>query len=460
MNVITRGFKNALRSPVRLAAIIIMLAISIGLIVSMLIARSGIASKVSSVESQNATAITISAAGIRGGFGGGNPLSAADVAKITSTPNVASTISTLTDQLSTSDTNLTASQQLGRLGAHFQRFSQSSGGASQFGGGSGSSNFPAPTPRITVTGTTDPNSITSSGDTLDITSGSTINGNSSDLKALVGTSLASKNNLRPGSTFTAYGKTVTVAGIYKTGNTFEDSSIVVPLSTEQTLSNQPGAVATVTATADNAADISSVVSKLKSELGSAADITSQAQLAATTVSSLKGVSTLATAGVVAAAIAAAVIVLLAMTIIVRERRREIGVIKAIGGTNGKVIAEFVTEALTMTIIGALVGFVFGIVVAGPITHSLVANNQSSTSTSTGQMGAGGAGPSARGSRLQAFAGRGLAGVRSSVSDVTATASAPTLIGAAVITLLIAIVGSAVPAWFIARIRPAEVLRTE
>ncbi|HEU0266077.1 MAG TPA: FtsX-like permease family protein [Candidatus Saccharimonadaceae bacterium] len=448
MNVISRGFKNALRSPLRIIAIVIMLAISIGLIVSMLIARSGIEYKITSVESQNATTITINAAGVRGGFGGGNPLTAADVAKITSTPHITSTVSTLSDQLTSSTTSLTPSQQLGKLGARFQRLDQ--GSNMPF---AGNANF-TPQPRITVTGTTNPNSASTSGGPLTISSGTTISGNSNALQALVGTKLATKNNLKPGSTFTAYSQTITVAGIYSTGNSFEDNGLIMPLATVQNLSGQAGEVASAAATADSSTNVSDVVKRLKSELGSVADITSQAQLAANTVNSLQGVSALATAGVVGATFAAAVIILLAMTIIVRERRREIGIIKAIGGTNIKIVGEFITEALTMTIIGAVIGFAFGIIVAGPITQSLVTNNQNQPSTPSRQVG------SRRSSRFEAFAGRGITGVKNSVSDITATASVPTLIGAGIITLLIAVVGSAVPAWFIARIRPAEVLRTE
>lgn len=461
MNVVTRGMRNALRSPVRSGAIVVMLAISIGLIVSMLVARSGITNKIDDIKAQSATTITINAAGVRGGFGGGNPLTSDQVKKITDTAHVASVVSTLTDQLGSSDTNLTPSLELGSLGKRFQRFSSNSGAGNapafvQNGDGNGA----APQARTAVTGTTDPNSVATNGSNLTITSGETIDGSSSDLVALVGSSLASKNSLKAGSTFTAYGKTITVSGIYKTGNTFQDSGIIMPLGTVQTLTSQAGAVATVAATVDSSDHVSSVVSSLKSSLGDAADITSEAQRAEDTVSSLKGISTLATAGVVGSAVAGAIIILLAMTMIVRERRREIGVIKAIGGTNGKVIAQFVIEALTITVIGGIVGFGFGVLVSGPMTKSLVSSNSNSAqSSSTGQFRR----ASTTGQAPAGFAGgpRGaFRQLRSNVTEVTATVSTATLLSAAGLTLLIAIIGSAIPAWFIARIRPAEVLRTE
>jgi ABC-type antimicrobial peptide transport system permease subunit len=49
---------------------------------------------------------------------------------------------------------------------------------------------------------------------------------------------------------------------------------------------------------------------------------------------------------------------------------------------------------------------------------------------------------------------------SNVKDVTSTLTPQILAESVGIIILIAIVGSAVPAWAIARVRPAEVLRTE
>ncbi|MDB5167622.1 MAG: transporter permease [Candidatus Saccharibacteria bacterium] len=449
MNVVTRGIKNALRSPIRSGAIVLMLAISIGLVLAMLVARSSVESKISSVEATSGTLVTVSPAGVSGFAGGGNPLTSTQVAQIAATPHVASIVPSLSDQLGTSDTNLVSSLQLGSFGARQQRFDSTSTTT-----GSGSSTVtarPAPTPRISVTGTTDPNSISPTGGTLTISSGSTIDGSSSSDVALVGTSLATKNNLKVGSTFTAYGQTTTVSGIYSSGNTFLDSGIIMPLKTVQTLTTQAGAVSSVKATVDSSNNVNSTVSALKTSLGTAADITSEAEQAAASVSSLQSISSLALAGVIGATIAGAIIVLLAMIMVVRERRREIGVIKAIGGTNGKVIAQFMTEALTLTVIGAVIGLVLGVLVSGPMTTSLVQSSSSSTTSTTtpGTRGGGGGG----------FGG-GLNQIGSNLTQVSAAVTPQTFLIAGGLTLLIAIIGSAVPAWFIARVRPAEVLRTE
>lgn len=450
MNVITRGMRNALRSPVRSGAIVVMLAISIGLILAMLVARTGVNEKVAEVKASTATGITISPAGFSGGLGGGNPLTAAQVKTISTTAHVSSVTATLTDQLGSTDTNLTPSLDLGSLGKRFQRFDiQKMGGDSA---NAGSSANPLFTPRTSVTGTTNPAAtITSS----QLTSGAMIDGNSSSMVALVGKTLATKNNLSVGSTFTAYGQTITVKGIFSSGNTFQDSGIIMPLNTIQTLTSQPGAVSSVTATADSSDNVANVVSALKSSLGSAADITSQQEQAANSLAPLQGIASLALSGVVGAAIAGAVIILLSMIMVVRERRREIGVIKAIGGTNAKVITQFITEALTLTVIGGVIGLALGVAVSGPLTQSLVSSSQNST-------------PSKGGGGFQRGVGGGLVGgfqgartqLASNIKTVSATVTPQVFLEGIGLILLIAIIGSAVPAWSIARVRPAEVLRTE
>jgi putative ABC transport system permease protein len=403
--------------------------------------------------------------------GGGDALTSTQLATIKATAHISGTVATLSDQLGTSDTDLTASLEMGSFGARQERFDNTTSSASTDTTSTATTDStdsttsttdstttrPTPTPHITVTGTTNPNSVSTDGSDLNITSGKTIDGTSSDLVALVGSSLATKNSLKVGSTFTAYSKTITVVGIFKTSNTFQDSGLIMPLATVQTLSDQAGSISSVIATVDSSDNVSKTVTTLKSSLGTKADIVSETEQAAASVSSLKSIESLTLYGVIGATIAGAVIVLLAMIMIVRERRHEIGVIKAIGGTNVKVIGQFITEALTLTIIGAIVGLSLGILVSGPMTSSLVSNSSRSSSTSSRSTGGafGGTGTQFR----EAMRG-GFNQISNNLTEVKANLTPAIFASAVGITLLIAIIGSAVPAWFIARIRPAEVLRTE
>ena len=109
MNVLTRGVKNSLRSPIRSGAIALMFAISIALVLSMLVARSSVLSKIDEVKATAGTAVTIRPAGTMGSMGGGDPLTADQLTAIQNTDHISSTTMTLTDQLSSDDTTLESS---------------------------------------------------------------------------------------------------------------------------------------------------------------------------------------------------------------------------------------------------------------------------------------------------------------------------------------------------------------
>ncbi len=460
MNAVSRGIKNALRSPLRAGAIVLMLAISITLVVGMLVARASINNKIEEVKATAGTNITISPAGIQGFMGGGDPLTSEQVATIAKTAHIASTTSTLSDQLGSDDTSLETALELGRFGQRQQRFESSAESTGN------TADIPTPPtgeqggmgmgPRTTVTGTT--SSLTATTGTLSLTSGEAIDGESEAYEALLGSSLAEKNELAVGDTFTMYGKTFTVKGIFDAENQFQNSGLIVPLKTLQTLTDQEGAVTSVIATVDSSDNVAGVVTSLKASLADKADITSQVEQAEASVSSLESIANLALGGVIGATVAGAIIILLSMIMIVRERRREIGVMKAIGGTNRSVMAQFMSEALSLTIVGGIIGLILGVAVSGPMTNSLVTNNQSSAATTAEQ------GPGQRGGGMRRGGGFGPMGpgaqAQQTIKDISATVTPATFAIAVGMTLLIAIIGSAIPAWFIANIKPAEVLRSE
>ncbi len=451
MNVLTRGVKNTLRSPLRSGAIILMFAISIALIMSMLVARSSVLTKINEVKATAGTNVTIRPAGVMGGMGGGDPLTAEQLATITSTEHISSTTMTLTDQLSSDDTTLESSLELGSFGRRFAQQSDTTTDSTATQTTTSETAMAGPTPGINLTGTNNVNSVSTDGSELNITSGEAIDAESNENNVLVGSALAEKNSLAVGDTFTAYDTTFTVSGIYETGNTFQDSGIILPLETLQTVTDQSDVVSTVIAVVDSSDNVASTVSALESSLGEDADITSEVERAQSSVESLEGIASLALAGVIAAAIAGSAIILLAMTMVVRERRREIGVMKAIGGTDGKVVGQFIIEGLSLTVFGALIGLGLGILVSGPMTTSLVSSNQdTNTSVITAGRPAGGPG---------GFDG-GLRQIQANATQVTASLT-PEIVGLALgVTAFISLIGTAIPAWLTARVRPAEVLRTE
>ncbi|HLZ14470.1 MAG TPA: FtsX-like permease family protein [Candidatus Saccharimonadales bacterium] len=467
MNVFSRGVRGAFRNGVRTVGIVGMLGLSIGLSLAMLLAHQAIGQKIASVQQDVGNTITVAPAGIRGFEGGGNPLTADQLGKIKAVPHVTSVDETLSDRLNSSDTSLQSAIDAGNFGRRQFRIENnlnSSGDSGpttmSFGGGG---TFQPP---VIVLGATTPlaSVTTASGNALKVTNGHSFDGTKDASVALVGSSLASKNNLTIGSTFTAYsGTSFTVAGIFDAGNTFSNNQVIMPLPTVQRLSGQSGAVTGASVHIDSSVNLDSATNAISSLLGSNADVTNDATAAKTTLSSLQNIQHVSLFSLIGAAATAAVIILLTMVMIVRERKREIGVLKAIGASNARVMLQFMVESLTLTVLAAVIGITIGSLAATPVTKLLASSSTNSTTPTVQGVDQGGPGGTAmfvgpRGGGFRArFANNSVAqGVKKLRANVNGSIVAYGLGGA----LLIAVVGSTAAAGLITKIRPSEVMRAD
>lgn len=469
MNILTRGIKNAFRNSVRTFSIVVILGLSIGLALSMIIARQAVEQKITSVKSSIGNTISVSPAGARGFEGGGTALTNDQVDSLKTLANVTNVTATLSDRLTSSNTDLESAVEAGALG---QRNANNSGvgfemppsGQTMPGGestgtdsmsGTSTDSTTATrtfTPPVTVTGANDV-SLASvyGGSTVSFTSGAAFDASKDENVAVVGKSLAEKNSLSVGSTFTAYGTEIKVVGIFDTGTTFANNTVIMPLAALQRLSDQAGSVTSVTVTVNSVDNLSSAVTAIKAKLGTAADVTSNQETAETAVAPLENVKTIASYSLIAALAAGAVIILLTMVMIVRERRREIGVMKAIGSSNATTMLQFMVESVTLTVLGLVVGLVIALAAASPITTAMVDTSSSSSNSQSQTSGMRGA----RGG-MQAIGGAAQQNIRALQTSVN-----PSILGQGVLAaLVIAMIGSAVPAYFISKIRPSEVMRAE
>jgi putative ABC transport system permease protein len=445
MSVMTRGVRNAFRNNVRSASVILILAISIGLALVMLLSMKTVQDKITSVKGSIGNTITVSPAGARGFEGGGEPLTADNVKAIQAVGHVTKVTQVVNDRLETADTNLVSSIEAGSLGRRFRRFDSSSD--------SSSGTTQTFTPPIQVTGTTDPTSTTvNQSSQMKVTSGATFDGTKDANVALVGAALATKNNLKVGSTFTLHGATVTVAGIYDAGNTFSNAGVIMPLSTIQRLSGQANQVSEAIVTVDSITNVKATTDALTSKLGSAADVVSSEDRSESALAPLENIKTISFYSLIGSLAAGSIIIFLTMLMIVRERRREIGVLKAIGSSNVGIMGQFIAESLTLTLLGAVAGTIVGVLLSNPILKMLATSSASSTTGSSGGMG---------GARVMfGGPGGGFGGVRNAVSNLQATVGWDILLYGLLAAVVIAILGSAIPAWLIAKVRPAEVMRAE
>lgn len=479
MNAFSRGVRNAFRNQVRTLAIVLILSLSIGLSLVMLIAHQAVGQKIKDVKSSVGNTITIQPAGFNPLSQANNALTTNSLSKVRSLPHVTSLTETLTDRLTTigsaqpegpfgntssnsnNQTSLKSPVKLNNNGNG--TFSSGNGGTQLFisGGGSLPANF---SPPIRILGTNNPSQL-DNGTSASIVSGKLIDGSADSNNAMISTDMANENGLKVGSTFTAYGATLTVAAIFNSGTQGGNDVVVVSLPALERLSGQGNVVSDATATVDSADNLNNTVTAVKNSLGSSADVTSSIDEANNTIKPLQNVQSISLISLIGAVIAGAIIILLTMVMIVRERRREIGILKAIGASNLKVVFQFMSEALTFTILAAAIGLIIGIIGGNPVTNTLVTNSTNSAQQ-TNSAGPGGfrvsGGPGA-GAFQRAGGGlvtRNFGGIKNTISNIHANIGWNILAYGLGTALIIAIVGSGSAGWLIAKVRPAEVMRSE
>jgi putative ABC transport system permease protein len=289
-------------------------------------------------------------------------------------------------------------------------------------------------------GTTQPlGVITDLNANVTLTKGKSVDGTKANNQALISKTMAKKNHLDIGDTFTAYGQTLTVAGIFTSNTEAGNNMVIVSLATLQQLSGNAHAVTEAVATVDSISNITSVTANVKKRLGTSADVTNSKQTVQNAIAPLQSIASISTYSLIGAVAAGSIIVLLTMVMIVRERRREIGIMKAIGFSNLRIMGQFAAEALTFTAMGSVVGFGLGVLGGSPVTHTLV-NKSGNSGASGGHM----------------LINNTIQGVTNVQAQIGVAIMAEG-IGA---VLIIALVGSAVASFFSSHIKPAEVLRNE
>ncbi|WP_087873663.1 ABC transporter permease [Arthrobacter globiformis] len=486
MSVLARSVGNAFRNKVRTAAVVAVLAVAIGLALAMLVANQAVGAKVQELNASVGTVLTVNPAGGQGFEGGGEPLTAEQAATAADVPNVTAVVGTKAlrlrnateaaaqaaagtqagpgggqgggpgGQTTTLTTSLTAAVDAGTLGAR----NQDSTGTTGTNGTTGTAQ-PARSLPITATGTGA--EVDSTGKALELTSGTGLGDYTKEsAKALLGTTLAEKNNLKVGSTFTINSKTFTVAGLFDAGTAFGNNALYVTLPTAQTLAELPGELSTMIVTVDSMENVETAKTALQNALGTdKADVTQGQRNLETAVTSLDSVKNISMVAFIAALGTAGLIILLIMVMLVRERRREIGVLKAIGAPSRTIGLQFVLEALVLVALGSVVGAVIASFASGGIASALVSSSTSTTAAPAGRGGGfAGAGGGFPGGQFQGGQGGPFGGTSQLLTSVTASVS-PGILAAGIAAVFgVAIIGALVPALLTARIRPIEVLRGE
>jgi putative ABC transport system permease protein len=456
-----RAFRTILRSPLRTGLLVAVLAVSIGLTLIMVTVHEAFAARLDEIRAQVGTTITVRPAGsfgggfiFRGGFGGAQ-----------GSEGPATSESNTTQQATLTDDELSALSSIDHVASYSRRMtSQYTGDELQsttiqppegaVTNGAPAGGFQVP---ILVTGTDDPSSLSSLGvEDAQIVDGRTFNSDEAEADvAVIGQTLAENNDLSVGDTFQLNSTTMTVVGIYSTGTQFGDNSLFLPLETARTVFDRAGEVDEVLVQADTAANVSQVADAIRTALGSdVADVSTQESAFDAISAPVSDAQSSSQVGMIAALVASAAVILFSVGLVARQRVKEIGIFKAIGASNWHVTVQFAIETAFVSVVAALIGALATFPLAQSVANGLVSD--STTPAGPGRFTVTGPGPGAvAGGAVERIGGAG-----GFLGNVDVAVSPEVFLYALAIAVGLAIIASVIPAWYVGRVKPAEVLRYE
>lgn len=433
----SRGVRNVVRGRLRLALVAGIVGISLMLVAVMVALNGSVAQRLANAQSEIGTGITISTAG-NSGFGAGSSgneyITAAQIQTVEHTAGVTS----ISEYVTARDSDGAVK---GNIAVPSNAPTFGGGGGNFFGG--------------TVNGTIAPRVqgmlpgaspfALANGVTLAVKSGRTFTtGDATANVALTSLALAKANGYALGSSFPLNGTTVKLIGMYSSGDAFDDDSIVVPFETAQRIYGITGATG-VTAYADSVSDVDSVATTLRTALGGNLYVVAQSQIYTSTIDALHATQSSITTTLVISALVAALVIIFAVFLIVRERTQEIGLLRAIGASQRQIVQQFAAESLALGVAAAAVATVLIALFSGTIARQF-AGAAATTSGRVFLRGAGALG-----------GGGGFGGAASRTLSAGLTPGTALLVFA--LGIVLAILASVIPAWYVSRVRPAEALRS-
>lgn len=247
----------------------------------------------------------------------------------------------------------------------------------------------------------------------------TIFTNGSSNEIIIGKTIAQNLNKTVGSTIDIYGTEFEVTGIFESGNFIYDIGAFTSLSTLQNLTNNTGKVSYIQVKVNDNANASQVSKTIQDERPNDLSATTAVDQANRINQSLGMIDTASWAISLLAIVIGGVGVINTMIMSVFERTREIGVLKAVGWKDRRILGMILGESIILTLVAAVVGIILGIV-AVEIIFKLFITSQS----------------------------------------FEAVLTMDTLLKAFGVALLVGIVGGLYPAYRASRLAPTEALRYE
>jgi len=323
MSFLSLVVKNPFRNKTRSALAITGIAIGIIVIVALGMITGGLKNSTQSTLKAGSAEVTVVQAGSNG-MGSGGSLNESYVTSLLNISGVKNTAGTLRASNTSTSSNSSQSEGFDRL---------------------------------TITGI-DSNKLSLEG--IDSVNG-TVFTNTSTNQVIIGKTEAQSLNKTVGDTVNLLGQNFTITGIFETGNFMTDNGILMPLSTLQNLTNNNGKVSNILVKVTDNANVTTVSNSITSAYPNELSTTSAASAADRINQGLSFIDTASWAISLLAIFIGAVGVINTMIMTVYERTREIGVLKAVGWKNSRILGMILGESIVLTLLAFVIGSIIAVV---------------------------------------------------------------------------------------------------
>lgn len=164
-----------------------------------------------------------------------------------------------------------------------------------------------------------------------------------------------------GDTILLDDKEFDIVGIYESGNSYQDQGGFTSLDNSQKLSDDEGKVSTIYIKVDKDADVETVEKRIDDEYGdnlTTISSLSDLDMVKNMIDMLNGASLAIS---ILAVVIGAVGIINTMLTSVYERTRELGVLKAVGWSDSKILLMIIGESIVITIVAGIIGSIAGII---------------------------------------------------------------------------------------------------
>jgi ABC-type antimicrobial peptide transport system permease subunit len=269
-------------------------------------------------------------------------------------------------------------------------------------------------------------------------------------EVLLNVAYANTKSLQVGSKLPINGTDYTVVGLVRPTLTGSTADVYFPLATLQELAGKAGRVTQVLVKADSADNVDAVAAAIRTQLPGAEVVTTKA-LADQVTGSLKDARSLANrlggALAVIVLVAAFVIAVLLTLSSIGKRVREIGTLRAIGWSKGRVVRQLLGETMGIGVLGGVLGLGVGALVAlGVRTFS-----PELSATTAGVPGVGS-------SSLSQLFGQAATVAQTTTVKLSAPLRPSTLAVGVVFALIGGLLAGLIGGWRAARLAPVVALR--